>query len=496
MTNIELPADLFAGAEVVPLEEAAYQDFLQRVDRLFYQQALASADHKVKMGADAIRLGLVHEGKIYNVATCVLYRYKKIFQSLEVNYGPLVSLEDLQDPWVQALAKAQGLEDLLAQLAQNTPTSVPQADQNSKALTISTSEDSSTTDPALQASQTFLPGDLLQAILLPVWLKKLQEYLKKEMHRVIHLTVVPLIHRTYYAGTEAKGSNPALTQVEGALQDAGFSRLNEARDVGFSPEALASLPLTQMSLYYAKRIEGKTFEENWKTLKYKMRSDFKRGKKYHLKIRFLTADDLELYEKMQAHTVERTGASESTIVPLTTAFFEAYGPDCLVPLVYLNVDESLAGIRADIEAMQAKIDAWKAKGEPQNRRRAMMEEAEEITRAQARLEEVESLRTEADSDANIPLATGHFMRSKTDFIYLQSAAYRSYLHFQPLAILHETMLRIAVESGCTFYNLFGVLSLDPDSPDRGVLDFKESFQGDVEELIGSYGKALSFGFLQ
>lgn len=472
MTNTELPANLLAGAEVVPLEEAAYQDFLQRVDRLFYQQALASADHKVKMGADAIRLGLVHEGKIYNVATCVLYRYKKIFQSLEVNYGPLVSLDELQDPWVRALAKAQGLEDQLAQLAQNAFTSEP------------------------QTAQAFLPADLLQSILLPVWLKKLQEYLKKEMHRVIHLTVVPLIHRTYYAGTEAKGSNPALTQVEGALQDAGFSRLNEARDVGFSPEALASLPLTQMSLYYAKQIEGKTFEENWKTLKYKMRSDFKRGKKYHLKIRFLTADDLELYEKMQAHTVERTGASESTIVPLTTAFFEAYGQDCLVPLVYLNVEESLAGIRADIEAMQAKIDAWKAKGEPQNRRRAMMEEAEEITRAQARLEEVESLRTEADSEANIPLATGHFMRSKTDFIYLQSAAYRSYLHFQPLAILHETMLRIAVESGCTFYNLFGILSLDPDSPDRGVLDFKESFQGDVEELIGSYGKALSFGFLQ
>lgn len=477
MKNTDIPADLLVGAEVVPLEEAAYQAFLQRADRFFYQQALASADHKIKMGADALCLGLAHEGKIYNVATCVIYRYKKIFQSLEVNYGPLVSLDDLHDPWVQALARAQGLEDQLTRLTPDALDSTSQAQQG-----------------ALTAE--LLPGDLLQTILLPVWLEKVQEYLKKERPRVIHMTFVPLIHRTYYRGTEAQGTNPALTQAEACLQEAGFARLKEVRDVGFSPEALASLPLTQVSLYYTKKIKGKTFEENWKTLKYKMRSDFKRGQKYHLTIRFLTADDLDLYEKMQAHTVERTGASEATVVPLTTAFFEAYGDDCLVPLVYLNIDESLAGICADIEAMQAKIDDWKAKGEPQNRRRAMMEEAEEIARAQARLKEVGSLRSEADSEANIPLATGHFMRSKTDFIYLQSAAYRSYLHFQPLAILHETMLRIAVESGCTYYNLFGILSLAPDSPDRGVLEFKESFQGDVEELIGSYGKVLSFGFLQ
>lgn len=485
MTIEEIPAHLLADARVVPLEEAAYEAFLQRADRIFYQQALASADHKIKMGADAIRLGLAHEGKIYNVATCVLYRYKKIFQSLEINYGPLVSLDDLQDPWVQALAQAQGLSDDLAKVTDD--------------LAKVTDDLAKVTENLASQAHPYndsFPGDLLQAILLPVWLEKVQEYLKKERPRVIHMTVVPMIHRSYYVGTELQGTNPLLAQVEACLQKADFNRYNEARDVGFSPEALASLPLTQMSLYYAKKIEGKTFEENWKSLKYKMQSDFKRGKKYHLKIRFLTADDIELYEKMQAHTVQRTGASEATIVPLTTAFFEAYGEDCLVPLVYLNIQESLAGIQADIAAMQAKIDAWKAKGEPQNRRRAMMEEAEEIKRAQARLIEVESLRSEADSEANIPLATGHFMRSKTDLIYLQSAAYRDYLHLQPLAILHEMMLRIAVKSGCSYYNLFGILSLNPDSPDKGVLDFKESFQGDVEELIGSYAKVVSFGFLQ
>ncbi len=50
------------------------------------------------------------------------------------------------------------------------------------------------------------------------------------------------------------------------------------------------------------------------------------------------------------------------------------------------------------------------------------------------------------------------------------------------------MLHLCIERGVNRYNFYGIDGIfdDPDSEGRGVLEFKQGFNGYVEELLGEY----------
>ncbi len=59
-------------------------------------------------------------------------------------------------------------------------------------------------------------------------------------------------------------------------------------------------------------------------------------------------------------------------------------------------------------------------------------------------------------------------------------------------IQYEAMLRLCVEQGIARYNFYGIDGVfdDPNSEGRGVLEFKQGFNGYVEELPGEFMRVL------
>ena len=55
------------------------------------------------------------------------------------------------------------------------------------------------------------------------------------------------------------------------------------------------------------------------------------------------------------------------------------------------------------------------------------------------------------------------------------------------------MLRLCVEQGITRYNFYGIDGVfdDPNSEGHGVLEFKQGFNGYVEELPGEFTLPVS-----
>ena len=55
-------------------------------------------------------------------------------------------------------------------------------------------------------------------------------------------------------------------------------------------------------------------------------------------------------------------------------------------------------------------------------------------------------------------------------------------------IQHDAMLHLCVERGVTRYNFYGINGVfdDPEDEGRGVLEFKQGFNGYVEELMGLF----------
>lgn len=88
----------------------------------------------------------------------------------------------------------------------------------------------------------------------------------------------------------------------------------------------------------------------------------------------------------------------------------------------------------------------------------------------------------------VPVAAGLFMWHKRELVYFSSGSDERYAKFYaPTAIQHEMMSR-CLERGITRYNFYGIDGVfdDPNSAGRGVLEFKQGFNGYVEELAGEF----------
>ncbi|OZG60959.1 peptidoglycan branched peptide synthesis protein [Bifidobacterium lemurum] len=90
--------------------------------------------------------------------------------------------------------------------------------------------------------------------------------------------------------------------------------------------------------------------------------------------------------------------------------------------------------------------------------------------------------------AVVPAAVGLFVWHERELVYLSSGSDPRFMKFYaPTAIQHEMMSR-CLERGLKRYNFYGISGVfdDPDDPGRGVLEFKQGFNGNVEELIGEF----------
>ena len=87
----------------------------------------------------------------------------------------------------------------------------------------------------------------------------------------------------------------------------------------------------------------------------------------------------------------------------------------------------------------------------------------------------------------IPAAAALFVWHERECVYLFSGSDQSLAAFcAPTLVQHKIMCE-CVERGCSRYNFYGIDGIfDPTSPGYGLIEFKQSFNGYIEELLGSF----------
>lgn len=94
----------------------------------------------------------------------------------------------------------------------------------------------------------------------------------------------------------------------------------------------------------------------------------------------------------------------------------------------------------------------------------------------------------------LPAACSLFVEHPNEVVYLFSGSLEEFKPFYASALIqHEAMLRLCVEQGITRYNFYGIDGVfdDPNSEGHGVLEFKQGFNGYVEELPGEFTLPVS-----
>ena len=240
---------------------------------------------------------------------------------------------------------------------------------------------------------------------------------------------------------------------------------------------------------YLKDLTGITDEKSLlKSYDKRTQWSVKRAQSMGVHVRELSDDELGVFARIEQQTAERR-SFEYRGEAYFHRFKEAFGSKAHFMVAEIHIDEYVADMTSKREALSAKVAALTAKNaeHPTTKtERQLREETRNLAAAEKRLNEAAEFAKDGDV---LPAAASLFVEHPREVIYLFSGSVEQYKPFYASALIqHDAMLHFCVEHGLSRYNFYGIDGVfdDPDDEGRGVLEFKQGFNGYVEELPGEF----------
>ncbi|RSX55351.1 peptidoglycan bridge formation protein FemAB [Bifidobacterium samirii] len=213
----------------------------------------------------------------------------------------------------------------------------------------------------------------------------------------------------------------------------------------------------------------------------------RRAAEMGVRVRELADDELGLFARIERRTAERRGFAARD-----EEYFRrvrrAFGDKVRFMVAEIHTADYLADMTAKRDRLAARVDDLAARYEarPTTRiERQLGEERRNLAAAGKRLDEAAVLAGKGDV---LPAAVSMFIDHPRETVYFVSGSVEEYKPFYASALIqHEAMLR-CIGTGVERYNFYGISGVfdDPSDEGRGVLEFKQGFNGYVEELPGAF----------
>ena len=208
-----------------------------------------------------------------------------------------------------------------------------------------------------------------------------------------------------------------------------------------------------------------------------------------VRVRELGADELGTFVDIERKTAGRRGFTARD-EDYYRRFKETFGSRAHFMLAEIHANELLAGLTAEHDRLADQLDSLKTRYEAHattRLKRQIDDTARNLTALERRLDEARALTTHGSV---IPAACALFVEHRRETVYLTAGALPEYRAYQaPALLVHEGMLRLCVNSTQPRrFNMYGITGVfnDPDDEGRGVLEFKQGFNGHAEELVGAF----------
>lgn len=170
-------------------------------------------------------------------------------------------------------------------------------------------------------------------------------------------------------------------------------------------------------------------------------------------------------------------------------FADSFGQRAHFYIAYIDTaayEQAMQKKVDDLEQLVSSISAKLSQRETTKLRRRYSEESSNLEAARKRLESSHELRAEGDL---LPAACSLFVTHPNETVYLFSGSVEDHKPFYASALIqYEAMIRLCLEKGVHRYNFYGIKNVfdDPSDEGYGVLEFKQGFNGHVEEMLGEF----------
>ncbi len=177
--------------------------------------------------------------------------------------------------------------------------------------------------------------------------------------------------------------------------------------------------------------------------------------------------------------------------------FDTLGDAAEFKVAYIDMPAYLASWEAKRDALAADIERLEAtisgsddeQGQFRSHRKAQRQLNDAREKYQSSLKRVESAQAAIEAQGErIPAAAALFVWHPRECVYLFSGSDQRHAPFCAATAIQHHMLCECVERGITRYNFYGINGIfdDPADSGRGLLEFKQGFNGYVEEMMGSF----------
>lgn len=328
--------------------------------------------------------------------------------------------------------------------------------------------------------------DTKQPEIFGCFVRELLRYVKRDF-RNIRLRIVPLVEAGRITNGGEKNPNKLACEYIAILQNLGFSQLS----LNYDEEAGI-----QAKFFYVKEFRGRTEEEIRSSFTSSCRGHMRKAERFGIRIRFLGSDECDLFNGILRATMKRTGMPAYTANTLTPADFEAYGENLMVPLAFIERKHSLAILQRERKELVDEILMLEAGQQSRRTLRQVNQLKEAISIAERRMKEVNEFCDQYGEIVN--LAVAQFFFTETDCSYYQCGALEEGFIFDPVYAIHDLMFHLAVQKKVKRYNMFAVSnpSEKESTSDGGVMKFKETFNGEYIEFLGTFEKKIRLPLLQ
>ena len=208
-----------------------------------------------------------------------------------------------------------------------------------------------------------------------------------------------------------------------------------------------------------------------------------------VKVRKLERDELGLFHDICELSSQKQHFANRDVTYFER-LFDAFGSKAEFMVAEVHLDEYLDGWQAKLDRFEKECQKFEKSLEttkyPEDVRKKLANAEMNVASARKRIEDAH-VRIERDGEV-VPTAVGLFMWHERELVYFSSGSDERYAKFYaPTALQHE-MMSECLRRGVDRYNFYGISGVfdDPDDSGRGVLEFKQGFNGYIEELPGDF----------
>lgn len=240
---------------------------------------------------------------------------------------------------------------------------------------------------------------------------------------------------------------------------------------------------------YQVDIPFKTEEELLKSFERNTRREVENAKKNCIQLRKMDRSELSVFVDVIKSTERRRSFSFRGL-KYYEDMYDAFSPINAISFrcCEMNVKEALTLCESEIKSFNEEISLMKSKSENLSKKQVnkINEKENQLKKLEKRKNEFEKIL--AEKGEKIILSAGMWYEYAGEYLCLISGTFEEYLSFSGPHYMHYEMMReITQRDDIERYNFYGISGDFTDNAvDKGVLAFKQSFGGYIDELLGEY----------